>query len=518
MKKALLAIGLLWLPQFGPAAPPPRPKLILAIVVDQFRYDYLVRFRSEYHAGFARLLEHGAVFSNAHHVSFPTVTAIGHSTFLSGATPSLSGIAGNEWYDRKLQRSVTSVSDDDTQLVGGKPGAKGASPQKLLVSTIGDEMKMAGIDCKVVGVSIKDRSAILPAGHMADGAYWFDEKADSWVTSSYYRSALPAWVADINAHKPAGKFHDSVWTPVDEGEQSKPFCAMDGHNGLPACGSVEETPWGNEMIEDFAEHALTNEGMGKHGGTDLLTVSFSSNDYVGHKLGPDAPEVRDISIRTDRVLGKLLDFIDSEIGPGNTLVVLTADHGVSPLPEINEKRHMPGGRMSNAELLHPAEQALKARYGEGKWVEAMTTGSIYLNQSLIQEKKLNLAEVEETVAAALRDVPHVFRVYTGEAIASGRVPEDFVSSAVRNGYFRQRSPDVLFIVEPFYIFAAHGASHGTPFNYDTHVPILFMGPGIKAGRFYERVGVTDIAPTLSAVMNITSPSGAVGRVLSEIFE
>lgn len=517
MKKVLLLLLLLChVPAASPAAPK-KPKLILALVVDQFRYDYLTRFRSEYHAGFARMLEHGAVFTDAHHISFPTVTAIGHSTFMSGATPSISGIAGNEWYDRELKHSVTSVSDDDAVVVGGARGLKGSSPKKLLVSTLGDEIKMQGIQNRVIGISIKDRSAILPAGHMADGAYWYEQDSNSWVTSTYYMPKLPDWVKAINDAHPIEKYLTNTWSAVDAKPGAKPFCTMVSGGG-DFCGVIEQTPWGNEMIEEFAERALVNEQLGKHSGTDLLTVSFSSNDYVGHKLGPDAPEVRDMCIRTDRVLGKLLTFIDAHLGAGNTIVVLTADHGVAPLPEKSIERHMPGGRLNNTVLVKAAEDALGEKYGEGKWIEAQSTGSLYLNRELIASKKLNLAEVEDTAADAVRHTPHAFRVYTGEAISTGRVPDDFISIAIRNGYFPRRSPDILFIAEPFYIFGASGTTHGTPFNYDTHVPVIFLGAGIKAGNYYQRVGVPDIAPTLAAILGVPSPSGAVGRVLSEIFE
>jgi predicted AlkP superfamily pyrophosphatase or phosphodiesterase len=521
MKKALLL--LLLLGNVRPASPaaPKKPKLVLAIVVDQFRYDYLTRFRGEYHSGLARLLEKGAVFTNAHHVSFPTVTAIGHATFLTGATPSVSGIAGNEWYDRDTKRSVTSVQDDGTDLLGAAYGAKGSSPKNLLVSTLGDEIKMQGIESKVIGVSIKDRSAILPVGHMADGAYWIDADSNRWVSSSYYMKKLPAWVKDVNDTRPIQKYLGQTWNAVDAQAGAKPFCSMAAGTEVEFCGPIETTPWGNEMIEEFAEQALVKEQMGKHPGTDILAVSFSSNDYVGHKLGPDAPEVRDMSIRTDRLLGKFFDFVDAQVGAENVLVVLTADHGVGPVPEVNAARHMPGGRLNNAAVVKAAQEALAAKYGEGKWVESSATsatGSIYLNRGLIESKKLSLAEVEETAAAAMLTTPHVYRVYTGEAISTGRVSDDYITTTIRNGYFPQRSADVLFVAEPFYLFGDGGTTHGTPYDYDTHVPIIFLGSGIKAGSYYTRVGVPDIAPTLAGILGVPNPTGAVGRVLSEIFE
>ena len=268
------------------AAEPKKPKLIVAVVVDQFRYDYLLRFRKDYTSGFKTLLERGAVFDDAHYIHFPTVTAVGHSTFLSGATPAISGIVSNEWYERETAIRVSSVSDPKTELVGAGRKAEGSSPRRMLVSTVGDEIKMSGQTSKVIGVSIKDRAAILPAGHMADGAYWFDDKSKHWVTSTYYSEKLPVWVEKINAGKPAARADNAQWVPFDG--QGKPFCTTGAPTAaVPACRSFEATPWGNEVIEEFAEQALLAEKMGKHEGTDLLAVSFSANDYVGHAMGPD---------------------------------------------------------------------------------------------------------------------------------------------------------------------------------------------------------------------------------------
>jgi arylsulfatase A-like enzyme len=511
-------LGELFLAIAAPAPPPKKPKLILAIVIDQFRYDYLLRFRADYTSGFRKILEEGAVFDDAHHIHFPTVTAIGHSTFLSGATPSLSGIVGNEWFDRESGKLVTSVSDPATKLLGG--GGSGSSPRRLLVSTVGDQIKMSGQPVKVIGISIKDRAAILPVGHMADGAYWFDNKSGHWVTSSYYAETLPGWVEKINAGRPAAAAENGVWYPFGaRAESAKPFCAMAGASGITPCKSLEASPWGNEMIEDFAEHALAAETLGQHQGTDLLAVSFSSNDYVGHEKGPDSPEVRDMAIRTDRLLGKLLDAVDKKVGLANVVFVLTADHGVAPVPEVNQARHMIGGRNSESDLAKAIGDALVARYGPGEWVIGGEGVSPYLNSKLIESKKLDEAEVERTAAAAARRQPHVFRVYTSAGILRNEVLQDSVTSAVRFGFYAPRSADVIVIPDEFYMYHLNGGtSHGTPFNYDSHVPVIFMGAGIKAGHYYEKIAVNDIAPTLSAIVGVEQPSGSVGRVLQEMWQ
>jgi len=491
------------------------PKLVLAVVIDQFRYDYLTRFRGDYHAGLARLLNEGMVFTNAHHIHFPTVTAVGHSTFLSGATPSVSGIIGNEWYEPE-HGTVTSVMDGSEKLLGGVPGAKGSSPRRMLVSTLGDELKMAGKDSRIIGISIKDRSAILPAGHMADAAWWFDPDTNHFVTSTYYMKELPEWVAGINADRPIYKYLGVEWFPVDAESGAKAFCSMAAGGDLPFCGSIEATPFGNELLEDFAERAIESEDLGKHQGTDILTLSFSANDYAGHALGPDAPQIRDISIRTDRLLGKLMDFIDARIGKGNTLVVLTADHGVAPIPEVNNQRKMPGGRLDAAKCSHAIADALTAKFGKRDWFAADAGGFLHLNPKTIAS--LNAAEVRRVAAEAARKLPHIARVFTRDELQRGEGTSDPVGHAVLLGFYGPRWGDLVLLPEPYYIFGDTGTTHSTPYDYDTHVPIIFFGAGIRAGVDYGSVAVNDIAPTLAALLEVETPSGSSGRILSQIFK
>lgn len=489
-----------------------KPKLVVGIVIDQFRFDYLNRFHKEYTGGFARFFERGAVFANAHHEHFPTVTAIGHSTFLSGATPSISGIVNNSWYDRTTGKQVTSVSDDNTQLLGAS--GRGASPRRLLASTIGDELKMAGRRCKVIGISIKDRGAILPAGHIADGAYWFDGGTGNFVSSTFYFPDLPQWVKDYNAKRTADKFLGAEWKSIDS---PKVFRKMTTTPGAAFYNSLEATPFGNDLIEFFAEQAVESEQLGTHPDTDVLTVSFSANDYVGHAMGPDAPEVRDISLRTDLLLKKFMEYVDGKVGAGNVLYVLTADHGVSPLPEVNQARKMPGGRLSEPELFKTIETALTARYGEGKWIVGNAGPIPYLNRELMRQKGIVPAEAERIAADAVRAMPNIFRVFTRDQLVYGAMPDDRFSTRVRNGFYPLRSGDIVAVPDAYWIYEARGTSHGTPFNYDTHVPVMFLGPNVTPGRYYDAIAVNDIAPTLAAILEIEIPSGAVGRVLTEMF-
>jgi predicted AlkP superfamily pyrophosphatase or phosphodiesterase len=496
-----------------------RPRLVLAIVIDQFRYDYLLRFRQDYNAGLKRMLEQGAVFTDAHYLHAATVTAVGHSTVLSGATPSVSGIIANEWYDRESNLFVSSVFDPKSKLVGGVAGAPGSSPRRLLVSTIGDEIKMHGIESRSIGVSIKDRSAILPLGHMADGAYWYDPGSNHWVTSTYYSSELPGWVRKLNDENIYQRYIGAKWLPFDANNDSaKPFCGMVAGSEIRFCGGLEATPWGNEMIEEFAERAIASEGLGRHSGVDVLTVSFSSNDYVGHAVGPDDPAVRDISIRTDRLLGKLLDYVDAQVGKSNTLVILTADHGVAPVPEINEARKMPGGRLSEVRLSQKMSDALTKRFGPGKWFVPGSATMPYLNLELVKARKLDVDDVERVAAEAASTEEHIARVYTRHDLLAGEVQRDGIGRAVSLGFYGPRSGNLLILQEPYYLFEATGASHGTPYDYDTHVPVIFLGAHIKARSYPQRSAVNDIAPTLAAILQIEQPSGSIGRVLSEMLE
>jgi hypothetical protein len=484
----------------------PRPKLIVAIAVDQFRFDYLTRFRADYTGGFKTLLTRGAVFTNARYTHVPTVTAIGHSTFLSGATPSMSGIIGNDWFDRASGKKVTSVADATVELLGGSENPTGSSPRRMLVSTLGDEMKIADPRTKVIGVSLKDRSAILPAGHMADGAFWFDNNSGNFVSSTYYFKDLPAWVKEFNAAHPADRYAGKEWN-------GKTFVAA----GPKLYASLPASPWGNELIEEFTEHAIQAMELGKGPQTDLLAVSFSSNDYVGHQKGPDDPAVRDMADRTDDLIAKLFAFIELNGGMRDVVVVLTADHGVAPVPEVNEKRKMPGGRLTG-ELGEVVQQKLTAKYGAGKWVASTIEYGVYLDWKVVDAKRLNHRDVLDAAAEAVRAAPHIFRAYSSDALLRGEVSHDLVGECVTNGFYPPRAADVFYLPEPYWLSGKTGTSHGTPFGYDTHVPIIFMGPGIKAGVYHQAIRPNDIAPTLATLLSVETPSGSVGRALAEILQ
>jgi hypothetical protein len=484
---------------------PKKPKLVLMIVIDQFRYDYLTRFRGDYKGGLDQLLTRGAVFTNAYHEHFPTVTAVGHGVVMTGATPSVNGIIGNDWFDREAGKTVASVLDESVQILGGS--GRGASPRRLLVSTVGDELERAtGGKSRVIGISIKDRAAILPAGCLADAAFWYDSAQGSFVSSTYYFPDLPAWVKEFNALKTADRYRGAAWLNHKLPENEK------------INSTVISSPFGNDLLEAFTERAIQAEGLGKDETTDLLTVSFSSDDYVGHDYGPESPEAREVSIQADRVIEKLFRYLNAQIGMQNVLVVLTGDHGVAPLPGTSGAGRNVGGRLPSGIIQKTAQAALVQKYGEGNWIVNAAEPALYLNTGLIREKKLDQNEVEDVARDAVLAVPHVFRAYTRHQLIRGEVHHDFVGQRVLNGYNIRRGGEVVFVLEPYWVLARSGATHGAAFHYDSHVPVIFMGPGIPAGRYDREIAVFDIAPTLANLLDVETPSGSSGRVLTEILQ
>ena len=496
-----------------------KPTLILAIIVDQFRYDYTTRFASRYTGGLHQMLTQGAVYLDAQQDHFPTVTAAGHSAFLTGSVPATSGIIGNEWYDRSQGRLITSVEDRATTLLGARAGAEGSSPHNLLVSTLGDEIKIAdGGASKVIGISMKDRAAILPSGHMADAAYWIDSATGNVVSSTFYFPALPNWVQQFNAGKPAQSALGKTWYPVGaEGREGKAFLTLSSTPDKNYFATWETTPYANDMVESLAELAISNEQLGRHPGTDVLAVSFSANDHLGHAVGPDAPEVEDMCVRTDAVLGRLLAAAEKAAGGReHLLVVFSSDHGVAPKPEVMQARHFAVGRASKPEFLKTVNDALDVRFGKGAWITNTQEIGIYLNYALIDQKKLALAEVEDVAARAALSLPYIARVYTREQLLGHAAMRDTIDDFVARGFYADRSPDVIAIQKPYWLFGAEGSSHGTPYNYDSHVPLIFWGAGVQPGVYAETVGISDVAPTLAALLRIGTPTGSIGRILPEI--
>lgn len=493
-------------------------RLVLLVTVDQFRFDYLTRFADSYTGGLAHLLRDGAQFVDAHLEHYPTVTATGHAALGTGAMPATSGIIGNDWFDRETGKLVTSVSDHRVTQLGGAARV-GASPHRLQVTTVADELKLAARARRArdlprsIGVSLKDRSAILPVGRSADGAFWYDSGTGEFVTSTFYAEALPAWVQTFNEQRLRDTFAGQPWPFLTAPDSVRKAPAAPGRE---LYGAIYGSPFGNDLLTRFVEAALDGERLGQRDAVDLLSVSYSSNDAVGHTYGPDSAEVRAISLQADLVIGQMLTAVDKRIGMDRVLVVFTSDHGVAPLPEMLAEHKLPGGRMGQEDLFGPMRARLEERFGAGNWVLGTAGTSPYLNHALMAERGVSAVEVRATAADAARAVPHVARVYTREQLLQGTVPPDALGRRIARSYHPQRSGDLEIVLDPFWIRQKSGTTHGTPYPYDSHVPLVFLGSGIRPGRYARHVALNDVAPTLAALLGIAQPSASEGRVLTEV--
>jgi predicted AlkP superfamily pyrophosphatase or phosphodiesterase len=540
-----------------------RPRLVLLIVVDQFRYDYLERFGDLFGPnGFRRLMRDGASWTQSNYDHMPTYTAPGHGTMMTGAYPAESGIIGNEWLDRATGKRITSVSDESVKLLGGNPNDPAASPSRLMASTVGDELRLATNDrAKVIGISVKDRSAILPAGRHANAAYWFNWLTGTMVSSTYYFKQLPTWVTSFNNAKPADKYFGAKWERLlPEEEYLKrvgpddpkwenvsnawtpdtntfPHTITGGETapGQKFYTALDYSPFTNDILVSFAEGAIVNEQLGQDDDTDVLTVSFSANDYVGHRFGPYSHEVMDVTLRTDRNISTLLDFIDARVGLANTLVAFTADHGVSPIPEHAAAMGLGGGRIPFATVMGKIQAAISARYNpQGKtpdpttdyllrfqegtaWREWFINNNIYFNYDALKRDGVDVEEFSQVVVRAALSVPGIARCFSRLQLLRGATSvTDPIERRALHGFYPSRSGDVVMVAEPYkYIAETITATHGSPYSYDTHVPTIIMGAGVNPGRYLEASTPADIAPTLSALLRITAPSNSTGRVLVE---
>jgi predicted AlkP superfamily pyrophosphatase or phosphodiesterase len=538
-----------------------RPKLVLLIAIDQFRYDYLERFYDLFgDNGFKRLMRDGASWTQSNYDHIPTYTAPGHATMLTGAYPAESGIIGNEWPDRVTGRRITSVSDTTVKLLGGVPDETASSPRRLMSSTVGDELRLATNDqSKVIGISVKDRAAILPAGRHANAAYWLSTNSGTMVSSTYYFNELPGWVTTFNNSKPADKFFNAKWEcllPESEylkraGADSPPWENIGNSagetnafphvvtGGAKAPGPVFYTaldfsPFTNDILLSFAEQAITNEQLGQDDDTDVLSVSFSANDYVGHRYGPYSQEVMDVTLRVDRQIGTLLDFVNAKVGLANTIVVLTADHGVAPVPEQAEVLGLGGGRMKNATVLTAITAAISAKYNpqqktpdptadylfkndRGTTSDAFINNNLYFNYAALKRDGVSLDEITQLAGEAALTVPGIARYFTRSQLQRGETSiTDPIERRAVHGFYPTRSGDLVLITEPYkYLGEPNAATHGTPYSYDTNVPTIIMGAGVTPGRYYEAATPADIAPTICAILGITKPTSATGRVLIE---
>ncbi|MFN8355588.1 MAG: alkaline phosphatase PafA [Spirosomataceae bacterium] len=517
---------------------PAAPKLVIGIVVDQMRYDYLYRYASKYSGGgFKRMMNDGFNCRNNHYHYALTVTAAGHASIYTGSAPAIHGIVGNEWYSQALGRSVYCTEDSTVQVVGGTNKVAGQmSPRNMLTTSVCDQLRLStNFKSKVVGIAIKDRGAILPAGHSANGAYWFDSKEGNWITSTYYRSELPQWVKSFNDQKLPSKYLAMGWNtllPIEQYTEStaddQPYESKFAGEAKPVFphdlasrsgevfGNLATTPYGNTMTKEFAVATVKGENLGKGDATDMLTVSFSSTDYVGHAFGPNSIEEEDTYLRLDRDIEDFLKFLDGWIGKDNYLVFLSADHGVMDVPGFWKQNKLPANLLNFGLVVSTAKAAIKEAFGDGELIRANENYQFYLNYPLLKEKKLTVEQVVEAIRPALLKVDGIANVINLSDLGHSGLNE-YQLSLYKNLYHPTRGGDIGIIAQPgWFAGRATGTTHGTPYNYDTHVPLLWYGWKVPKGQTATRTAIADIAPTLADLLSILEPNGCIGKPVVDL--
>lgn len=519
----------------------PRPKLVVGIVVDQMRWDYLYRYYNRYQSnGFKRLLNEGFTCENTQIDYIPTVTAAGHTCIYTGSVPSIHGIAGNDFIIQATGKSMYCTQDTMVKTVGSTSTAGEMSPRNLLTTTVTDELKLAtNFRSKVIGIALKDRGGILPAGHTANAAYWFDDKNGSWITSTYYMNDLPQWVKDVNEQKLAETYLKLDWNtlyPIDTYLQSSPdnspkyegkFKGADAPI-LPVktsalykgnLGMIRSTPYGNTMTLDFAVSAINAEQMGQHAVTDFLAVSLSSTDYVGHQFGVNAVETEDTYLRLDRDLANFFTFLDAKVGKGNYTVFLTADHGAAHNPAFLTDHNIPAGQWNERAALTGLNSMLENAYKVKGLVIGLENYQVNLNYATINREKLNADAVKYDCIKYLQQQPDVAYAVDMQQVQTASIPAE-LKERIINGYNAEHSGVIQIVLKPgwFSGFSPTGTTHGTWNPYDAHIPLVFMGWGIKHGNTTRETHMTDIAATVAALLHIQAPNGCIGHPVSELFK
>lgn len=516
-----------------------KPKLVLVVSVDQMRFDYLVRFRDLYQGGLRRLLNQGAVFTNAKYRHANTETGPGHSVILSGRHASHSGIVANSWYDPLLKRSVNVVDDPVHRPVGGN--GRGASPANFIGHTVGDLLKRDSPESKVVGVSLKDRSAILMAGRRADAAYWYETDGGNFITSTYYMPAAPEWLKRWNANRVVDRYAGKLWERLLS--DVKVYERYAGEDAIEAewdrkdivfphrirqappspayYDDFRRTPFADEIVLQVALEAMKSHDLGTDSATDLLAVGFSATDIIGHTYGADSQEIMDQLLRLDQTLQKLFTEIDQRVGPQQTWVVLAADHGSMPLVELARQKGLPARRSRSSDVQAAVMQALQACFPKASGLIAnYDAPSFYLDEAAIAASALKRRDVETVVVKALLETGLFESVYTHAEILDPEKQDDPHLPLIRNSFFAPRSPHVIATPKPYiYISdAVGGTGHGTPHDYDRHIPIVFLASAIRAGSYSAACGPEDIAPTLAQMLGLTGlEKESDARILEEMF-
>lgn len=515
-----------------------KPKLVVGIVIDQMRYDYIYRFWDKFSEdGFKKLVNQGYFCKNTNYNYVPTYTGPGHASIYTGTTPAVHGIIANDWYDKKTSKNLYCAEDNKVTGVGTTAKEGKRSPVNMLTTTITDELRISSnMKSKVIGIALKDRSAILPAGHTANAAYWYDGSIGAFISSTFYMNELPAYVQEFNKKELAKKYLSQPWNTLLPIEKYTESVADDNkyefvakgetkpvfpHN-LPqlyekngGLGMIRNTPFGNTLTKDFAMEVIKSENLGKGNATDFLAVSFSSPDYIGHLYGPNSVEQEDNYLRLDKDLAELIKFIETQVGMNNALIFLTADHAAPEVPAYLMDLKVPAGYMNEAKLESDLKKYLLASYGDSL-VLTYSNQQVFLNHKTIESKKLMLQQVQEDVANFMQKAENVSEVLTATTLNNTQFTEG-ARYMMQKGYNASRSGDVLVNYEPGYVdFPHYGTTHGSPYSYDTHVPLIFYGWNIKQGSTTEQIYITDIAATLAMMLNIQFPNGSTGKPIQGV--
>lgn len=521
-----------------------RPKLIVGIVVDQMRYDYLTRFYNKYgNGGFKRMINEGFNLKNNHYNYTPTATGPGHASIYTGTTPKYHGVIGNGWYDKEIKTNVYCAGDDSVSSVGSTSRAGQMSPHRMKTTTFADENRLfTQMKGKSIGIAIKDRGAILAAGHTANAAYWFHGRDEGkWISSTFYMKELPKWVNDFNNSKTTESYLKpwntllDIETYIESGsdlnnfeggfkgkkEATFPYDLATLKNDNGGFDILKTTPYGNSLTTDFTLAAIEGEQLGLDNITDVLTISYSSTDYVGHNFGVNSKELEDTYIRLDKDLERLFNFLDAKVGKGEYTVFLTADHGAVNVPSYLQSIKIPSGYVDSRAMSEKLSAFMQKAYGTSDLIENFSAGynQIFLNRAKVSELKLNLEDVQEAIVNEIINYENVDKAYT----ATTMINTSFISGielVLQNGFNQKRSGDVLYVNNSAYISSGRttGSSHGTGFNYDTHVPLLFFGKGIKTGETMEKTRIIDIAPTMSALLGISFPNANTGKPITQVLD
>jgi hypothetical protein len=521
---ALVALALLCsIPAAFASAYNARPKLVVVIVIDQFRGDYLERYRDQFgDGGFRVFLDRGAYFTDCNYDYANTRTAPGHATLFTGSYSSGHGIVANEWWDPQKKMRVTSVEDDATKLVGAGKTGPGASPHNLLSDTLGDELKLAtGGKARVFAISLKDRAAVLPAGFSGDAAYWIDPKSGDWITSTYYRSDLPEWVRNFSGSHRAEKFWNREWKD-GEGNTLGSTAPRTGKDGAPAgfYEVVGSTPFANDYQLEFAKELVLYEKLGAGPATDLLVISLSANDILGHQVGPDSPQMRSMALELDRSLAEFFNFLGHQVGMANVWMALSSDHGVAPLPEFAKTLRLPAANLDAKALREQINSLLSKKYAKkADYVLDLDYPLAWLNQDAFAGIFLGHKESDAEADAGEAMKQAGFAGYfTKSQLARGETPATEVGRRYSHSYSPEGGWYVIGIPSPFHVGITKGTDHATPFSYDTHVPLAFYGLAFQPGIYRTHAEPVDLAVTLASLLGINAPAQATGRVLTEALQ